>query len=88
MLFPIDGSCDYDELVGKMKKRRSEIGPKQPPTASSRYLLITPPNLRHDLITAKVSRVIPQQSDWSIMMSLLGKCDINITNFATLICGI
>ena len=27
------------------------------------------PNLRHDLITAKVSCVIPKQSDWSIMMS-------------------
>ena len=27
------------------------------------------PNLRHDLITAKFSSVIPKQSDWSIMIS-------------------
>ena len=27
------------------------------------------PNLRHDLVTAKFSCVIPKHSDWSIMMS-------------------
>ena len=27
------------------------------------------PNLRHDLITAKFSSVIPKQYDWSIMIS-------------------
>ena len=46
------------------------------------------PNLRHDLITAKFSSVIPKHSDWSIMMSLSGGGNININNFATLICGI
>ena len=33
------------------------------------YHTVRAPNLRYDLITAKVSCVIPKQSDWSIMMS-------------------
>ena len=46
------------------------------------------PNLRHELIAAKFSIVIPKHSDWSIMMSLSGEGNTNINNFATLICGI
>ena len=42
-------------------------------------------NLRHDLITAKFSSVIPKQSDWSIMISQSGEGNININDFATLI---
>ena len=42
------------------------------------------PNLRHDMITAKFSSVIPKQSDWSIMISSSGEGNININNFATL----
>ena len=48
------------------------------------------PNLRHDLITEKFNSVIPKQSDWSIMMSLSGEGNegnINMNNFAALICG-
>ena len=51
------------------------------------YILHTAraPNLRHDLITAKFSSVIPKQSDWSIMISLSEEGNINTNNFATLI---
>ena len=44
-------------------------------------------NLRHDL-TAKVSCVIPEQSDGSIMMSLSEELDTYINNFATSVFGI